>query len=492
VLAAGAFTVKGSGTDIWSSQDSFQFAHQSLTGDGELIARVGFLDNPGGDPWAKLGVMMRESLAPDSRNVMALLSFGNGNSFQYRASTAGESTSKQAGNRPWIRLTRVANTFTGFSSADGINWIELGSATIEMPATLYVGLAVTSHRSGYLTTGSFANISGFNLPVNPPVSQDIGSANPAGSASLKNGTFTLSGSGLGIWNASDGFQFNHQQLKGDGELIARVAITGNPGGRLSARVGLMMRESLAADSRNVMVFQSGNGNRFQYRTYTGGSTGINGSGNRGWLRLVRKGNVFTGYSSDDGIAWVMLGSKTLTLPETLYFGLAASSHRDGFLTTGTFNNVSGFGSLNNALVGTPPGALLLASAATPSADFAAEKPAAFAPTSKVDVSASYLTDGGPLDLLAEGFGAAAWWPPLNGFNGLDGTVSQTIVADRLTLTFVRTSPDLVYEVLATDDGDSWTVLETNPGKVGAEVTVSDVVPASLNPRRVLKLRVSAP
>ena len=491
-LAGGAFTITGSGADIWNSSDAFQFAHQSLTGDGELIARVGFVANPGGDPWAKLGLMMRETLAPESRNVMTLLSSGNGNSFQYRASTAGGCGFVKAGNRPWIRLVRAGNQFTGYSSDDGVNWIALGTTTIEMPATLYVGLAVTSHRNGYLTTGKFENVSGFNIPAGPAVSQDIGVTNPWGTASLKTGTFTLSGAGWGIVNSSDAFHFNHQLLKGDGELVARVAITNNPGGRLSARIGLMMRESLAANSRNLLVFQSGNGSRFQYRTTTGGSTGINGSGSRPWLRLVRSGNTFTGYSSDDGISWVLLGSRTVALPETLYVGLVISSHRDGFLTTGTFTNVSGFGSLNNPL-SSAPGTLLLASplSAPAAPAYAASAPA---PAREIAGPASYLLDGGatPIELLAEAFDRAGLGG-LGRWAGLDGNpAGQVVIDDRLTLTFVRASEYLDYEVLAADDGETWTVLETNPGEVGAEVTVYDTVPASLNPRRALRLRVTAP
>ena len=38
--SGGTFTVTGGGNDIWADADQFQFVHQSLTGDGEIIARV--------------------------------------------------------------------------------------------------------------------------------------------------------------------------------------------------------------------------------------------------------------------------------------------------------------------------------------------------------------------------------------------------------------------------------------------------------------------
>jgi len=488
--AGGTFTVSGSGADIWNSSDAFQFAHQSLTGDGELIARVGFVSNPGDNVWAKLGLMMRESLAPDSRNVMTLLSSGNGNSFQYRASTGGSSDFRKSGNRPWIRLVRAGDTFTGYSSDDGIAWIEIGSTTLNMPATLYVGLAVTSHRNGYVTTGTFSNVSGFGIPASPVASQSIGVTTPVGSASLSAGTFTVKGSGADIWNMVDAFHFNHQVLQGDGELIARVAFTDNPGGDLWAKLGLMMRESLVPGSRNVMVHLStGNGNRFQHRTTTGGSSVSSGagSGSRSWIRLVRVGNNFTGFSSDDGVTWVQLGSTTMTMPANLYVGLAVTSHSNGFLATGTFNNVSGFGSLNNPLAAPAATPELTASPLLAYAAAPLPLPAPYSSSTPAYPS-GYLSDGddaGVLDLLAEAFGGNPLIPR-SGFG------FQAIIDDRLSLTFVRTSPYLVYEVLATDDSETWTVLETNPGKVGSEVTVFDTVPASLHPTRFLKLHITTP
>jgi len=38
--SAGVYTVKGGGADIWNTSDQFQFAWRTLTGNGEIIARV--------------------------------------------------------------------------------------------------------------------------------------------------------------------------------------------------------------------------------------------------------------------------------------------------------------------------------------------------------------------------------------------------------------------------------------------------------------------
>ena len=67
-------------------------------------------------------------------------------------------------------------------------------------------------------------------------------------------------------------------------------------------------------------------------------------------------------------------------------------------------------------------------------------------------------------------------------------VRITNIGQQLQLSFLRARADLTYEVLASSDLVSWTVIATNPGDVGEEVTVTD--PVSINPRRFLRLRVS--
>ena len=59
----------------------------------------------------------------------------------------------------WLRMTRVGNLFTAYTSSDGVNWTLLGSITVTMGATVDVGLAVTSHNTASLNTSTFQNVS---------------------------------------------------------------------------------------------------------------------------------------------------------------------------------------------------------------------------------------------------------------------------------------------------------------------------------------------
>jgi hypothetical protein len=74
----------------------------------------------------------------------------------------GESTNTSggAGTAPaWVKLERRGNTITAYRSADGVAWTLVGSDTFVMPATVYVGLAVTSHDPSRLATVTFDNVS---------------------------------------------------------------------------------------------------------------------------------------------------------------------------------------------------------------------------------------------------------------------------------------------------------------------------------------------
>jgi regulation of enolase protein 1 (concanavalin A-like superfamily) len=144
--SGGTFTTNGAGTDIWNFDDHFHFVYQTLSGNTTVLARVASVQNT--DPWAKAGVMIRETLAPGSKQAMMILTSGNGLSFQRRPTTGGASatTAGAAAAAPyWVKLVRSGDTFTASQSTDGSAWVTVGSTTIPMNATVYVGLAVTSH-----------------------------------------------------------------------------------------------------------------------------------------------------------------------------------------------------------------------------------------------------------------------------------------------------------------------------------------------------------
>ena len=60
-----------------------------------------------------------------------------------------------------------------------------------------------------------------------------------------------------------------------------------------------------------------------------------------WLRLVRVGNTFTGYWSNNGTSWNAIGSATFSMNSTVYFGMAVLSHDSTKLATAQFRTLEG-------------------------------------------------------------------------------------------------------------------------------------------------------
>ena len=332
------YTLAGSGADVWGSADEFHFAYLPLTGDGSIVARVTSIQNV--NAWTKAGVMIRESLDANARHGFMLASPGKGMAFQRRTATGGVSTNTAGGTGTapaYVKLTRTGHTVTAFRSTDGVTWTTVGADTIAMSATVYVGLAVSSHVDGTNAMASFANVKISTLPSGWE-STDVGTVGAAGRATFAGGAFTVAGAGLDVWGTADQFHFVYQQLTGDGAIISRVTAVDTVNAWTKA--GVMMRESLAAGSRQAfMLVSPGKGLAFQRRAATGG-TSAHTAGGAGtapyYLKLARAGHVITASKSIDGTTWTTVGSDTITMGATIYVGLAVSSHLDATLATATF------------------------------------------------------------------------------------------------------------------------------------------------------------
>ncbi len=195
---------------------------------------------------------------------------------------------------------------------------------------------VTMPESPVTVTATYRDV----LPA-PWQNMDIGPVGIAGSASVADGNWTLRASGLDIWNSSDQFHYVYQPCSGDVEIIARVSSVQYT--HDWAKYGVMIRESLDADSTNAFVGITPMKTTFQRRTVTGStttSTTITGDTAPRWVKLTRVGNTFTGYNSTDGVNWTTINSDTVSMSSDVYIGLAALSHNDSVLGTGTMQNVS--------------------------------------------------------------------------------------------------------------------------------------------------------
>lgn len=162
------FTVEGSGQLVGGTSDSLHFAHRTLVGDGEIIAKVtsivGMDGNPSGyNQYAMAGVMFRDGLAANARTVLMAITGWDGARWQYRSATGGNSTEYKVagiGVPYWVRIKRVGSDFTGYRSADGTNWTQTGSTVTisNMPSSLEVGLTFNAAAYGSLNTATFEGV----------------------------------------------------------------------------------------------------------------------------------------------------------------------------------------------------------------------------------------------------------------------------------------------------------------------------------------------
>ncbi|MBU6408950.1 MAG: hypothetical protein KGR98_01055 [Verrucomicrobia bacterium] len=165
---SGTFSVAGSGSDIWTTGDQFNYAYRSVGGNMTVIARVA--SESGTASYAKAGVMIRETTAADSIQASVLLTPTNGLAMEVRPTTGASSINLTGWIRnilppQWVKLVRWGDTFTGYYSADGSTWTEIASTNLTMATGVTAGLAVSAHDNTSLNTAAFDNVSISLSPV---------------------------------------------------------------------------------------------------------------------------------------------------------------------------------------------------------------------------------------------------------------------------------------------------------------------------------------
>jgi len=158
---AGTFTQAGSGV-IGSTSDKLRFTYQTLTGDGEITARISALQDTGNS--SRVGVMIRDSLAPDSKEFFMGMTGTNAYRWARRTTTGGSTSvsNNNTGTIPntWVRVVRSGTTISAYKSTNGTTWINVGSTlNTTFGSTCYIGLAVGSGSDTTINTSQFSNVS---------------------------------------------------------------------------------------------------------------------------------------------------------------------------------------------------------------------------------------------------------------------------------------------------------------------------------------------
>jgi hypothetical protein len=173
------------------------------------------------------------------------------------------------------------------------------------------------------------------------------------------GTFMMSASGTDIGGIYDEFRFAYKQLTGPGSIEAQVLSVDDTDEW--AKAGVMIRRTLDSGSLFAGVYITpGNGCRYQARLSTGGvlssDSAVATPEQRTitapyWVKIERdNADNFYGYYSSDGTNWqpMVWNPQSIIMPQTVYIGLALTSHNTNAVCKAQFSNVRTTGSVTPA------------------------------------------------------------------------------------------------------------------------------------------------
>jgi len=192
----------------------------------------------------------------------------------------------------------------------------------------------------------------------PWVSQDVSSSGLSGIAGRLGGKFVLQGGGNNLGGTADQIHFLNQPVSGDATITARIL--GVDPTAYYAKTGLMIRESTAVGARSASVTW-GPVNQladFNYRTSSNGSASSISTSrdiiDPPWLRLTRRGNVFTAWHSPDGQAWTRVGTpQTIAMAANVLIGIPACSGDTGRLAEAALDNVTVTSAIPDIIITSP-------------------------------------------------------------------------------------------------------------------------------------------
>jgi hypothetical protein len=151
-----------------------------------------------------------------------------------------------------------------------------------------------------------------------------------------------------LYGSTDGFRYVYKDLNGDGTIIARVTFIQNTSEW--AQAGVMIRKATGGSDVHAAMLVTPSGRaKFRRRHVAGGATTSQGPGAGGvaipqWVKLVRAGNTFSGYRSDNGTTWTLIGTDTVDLGgAAATIGLFATSYTQA-LGSATIEQVTVTGS----------------------------------------------------------------------------------------------------------------------------------------------------
>jgi TolB protein len=158
--AQKSYKITGGGENMWATADALHFVYKRISGDVSLAADIAFV-GASGQPHRKAGLLLRQTLDPDSPYVDAVV-HGNGlTSIQYREERGGPTREIQSNvTAPKrIRIEKAGEYMSmSVSRPDGTLEPAGGSFRLKLNEPYYIGLGVCAHDNNVSETAIFSNV----------------------------------------------------------------------------------------------------------------------------------------------------------------------------------------------------------------------------------------------------------------------------------------------------------------------------------------------
>jgi len=176
VVKDSVITINSGGNDIWSKSDSFNYLYHKCSGDFDFMFKLNSFNAAA--KYSKVGIMARKELNPGSENVF-FLAFSdnsprnnNNGGFEFQSRDEKNADSKAiypdinvdqvnyliSYPNVWLRMKRKGDHFESLYCNDGKNWLVYSDFQKEMPASLFLGIAITSNDKSEISSASFSEL----------------------------------------------------------------------------------------------------------------------------------------------------------------------------------------------------------------------------------------------------------------------------------------------------------------------------------------------
>jgi len=159
--AKKTYAIRGSGHNMWGTDDAFYYVWKRVSGDVAIAADIAW-DNTSGNPHKKAVLVMRQNLGSDSAYADAA-AHGDGTFSLQARDEKGAATHEVQANAPRparLKLQKIGEYFHMSYAGEGQDLkLSGGSLRVALREPFYVGIGVCAHDPNVVEGATFSNVS---------------------------------------------------------------------------------------------------------------------------------------------------------------------------------------------------------------------------------------------------------------------------------------------------------------------------------------------